>query len=613
MRILHIGKYFPPDPGGMETYLRDLVDAQQEQGLDVAVLVHGTPREDDPPWLRRVPVTTTLLYAPVAPAFRRRLAGLLREFKPDVLHLHMPNNSVFWTLTLPAARMRPWVVHWHADVVSTRTFSLLGLAYLLYQPFERAVLDQATRIIATSPDYLAASTPLVEWYEKSTVVPLGLRLATARTETAGPAQHDWPAGKLRLLSIGRLTYYKDFATLVRAVSVLPDVHLVIVGSGELQASLSALIDQLTPAGQAPNITLAGGVDEDEKQALLASCDAFCLASCERTEAFGIVVMEAMQHAKPCLVSELDGSGLPWLVRSSHAGRTIAVGDVHAWQEAIQSLQAHPEQARAWGKAGQKALHERFLIGIGSKQISRLYDALFAPAESLPDSPPAIVMPARNEAASIVGVIRKLHEQGYHDIIVVNDQSTDATARLAHNAGATVLSPVLPLGAWGATQAGIRHAWQQGYRQVVSMDADGQHAADEIATLLLAARDHDVVIGSHTARGSTARRIAWTYFRLITGLRMQDLTSGFRCYNQAAMHLLASEEATLLDYQDLGVLLLLRQAGLQTGEVPVRMLPRQDGHSRIFSSWYKVAYYMLESTLLCLSRWRPRHYFRRRHD
>ena len=90
---------------------------------------------------------------------------------------------------------------------------------------------------------------------------------------------------------------------------------------------------------------------------------------------------------------------------------------------------------------------------------------------------------------------------------------------------------------------------------------------------------------------------------LTGLPLTDLTSGFRCYRGPALTVLASSEATLLDYQDVGTLLLLRSAQLRIVEVPVKMNPRVVGISRIFNSWFSVGRYMAVTTLLCLSRWR----------
>jgi hypothetical protein len=90
--------------------------------------------------------------------------------------------------------------------------------------------------------------------------------------------------------------------------------------------------------------------------------------------------------------------------------------------------------------------------------------------------------------------------------------------------------------------------------------------------------------------------------MISGFQLQDLTSGFRYYDRQAIELLAQEEATLLDYQDIGVLLILRKAGLRIVEVPVSMNTRLVGRSRIFNSWFSVAIYMLTTTLLCFARW-----------
>ncbi len=93
----------------------------------------------------RAPCYGRLLYAPISPTFPFWLARAIREFQPDLLHLHLPNTSAFWALLVPAARRLPWVIHWHADVVASTIDRRLALAYRLYRPFEQRLLAASRR------------------------------------------------------------------------------------------------------------------------------------------------------------------------------------------------------------------------------------------------------------------------------------------------------------------------------------------------------------------------------------------------------------------------------------------------------------------------------------
>lgn len=215
----------------------------------------------------------------------------------------------------------------------------------------------------------------------------------------------------------------------------------------------------------------------------------------------------------------------------------------------------------------------------------------------------VVLPAHNEAESLPAVLAELRRRSTADILVVSDASTDRTAAVAREAGVQVIEISQQIGAWGATQAGFRHALRQGYGVAASMDADGQHAVDSLLALFeaRAATGADVVIGTFPERLSPLKRLAWTWFRTLTGLRVEDLTSGLRVYGPRALPVVASPEATLIDYQDVGVLLLLRKHGCRVQEVPVTMFPRQAGRSRVFSSWLTVARYMAQTTVICIAR------------
>ncbi len=222
---------------------------------------------------------------------------------------------------------------------------------------------------------------------------------------------------------------------------------------------------------------------------------------------------------------------------------------------------------------------------------------------LSSNPVVVLIPAHNEETTVGDIVCQVRQHWKLPVVVINDCSRDTTAQVAHAAGATVLSLCLQLGAWGAIQTGLRYALRQGYRTAVTLDADGQHEPEDIGVLLqpLATQTAEVVIGAFPERASRARRIAWAYFRWLTGLKLEDITSGFRAYNHQAICVLASQEASLLDYQDVGVLLILRRRGLRIMEVPVSMKARSQGVSRIFRSWLVVGKYMLQTSLLCLAR------------
>jgi hypothetical protein len=220
-----------------------------------------------------------------------------------------------------------------------------------------------------------------------------------------------------------------------------------------------------------------------------------------------------------------------------------------------------------------------------------------PALSLPRC--IVIIPAYNESEDIAHVIRDIQKHSNFPVVVVDDASTDDTITEARNAGAVVVPLAVQLGAWGATQTGLRYALKNDYAYAITMDADGQHLAESLPVLLqpIINKQADVTIGACTRRGSKMRKIAWTLMKRVSGLRLEDLTSGFRVYDRRAIRRLAAWQATLLEYQDVGVLAMLQSSGISIKDVEVNMLPRRHGYSRVFYSWTSVIYYMLYTLLL----------------
>ncbi len=211
------------------------------------------------------------------------------------------------------------------------------------------------------------------------------------------------------------------------------------------------------------------------------------------------------------------------------------------------------------------------------------------------------MPAMNEAETIADVVSAVVALGYK-IIVVDDGSSDGTSVEAKRTGAIVLANIQNLGAWKATQTGLRYANKLGFKVVVTMDADGQHNPENIPLLVEQYKcGADVVVGNCTERGSAGRHIAWNFFKLLNRLNVSDITSGFRLYNTKALRCLISREATMLEYQCIGVLIMMRNMRLTIAEASVPMNKRESGISRIFHSWLAVTYYLAYSGILSLAK------------
>jgi len=386
MNILHIGKYFPPVQGGMENFLLDLACACEAAGIDVSVLVHDAPRGSVQPAdshlaipqvkfpVTRVRTYGQLLYAPVSPGFGRRLAREIRHRKPDLLHVHMPNTSAFWLLA-PAVAKIPIVVHWHADVVGSGD-RRLAAAYLLYQHLEQALLRRARAVIATSPAYAKASPSLEPWLDKTRIIPLGLDENRLATDADG-SQPGWsPDSTLKILAVGRLSRYKGFPYLVRAVQETPGLELIIVGEGEEHDSLQTLV---TSGSADSRITLAGSLSEAARNRLMAQCDLLCLPSISRAEAFGLVLLEAMALGKPSLVTRVAGSGMSWVVEDGHNGWHVEPASAgELTQQLIRLRDERPAIARA-GQCAIERFRHTFEIHTVAQQIIKLYQGILGAA------------------------------------------------------------------------------------------------------------------------------------------------------------------------------------------------------------------------------------------
>lgn len=372
MRVLHVGKYYAPERGGIETYTRDLCEWTAARGHPVAALVHQRPgmrrsaREIiGGVEIRRVACLGQVVYTPLSPTFPFDFARVLRDFEPDFLHLHLPNPSCFLALGSARARRVPWIVHWHSDIPPDAPDWRLRIGYRAYRPFEQALLARARAIVATSQAYLEASTALANWRAKTRVIPLGVGDITM----PAPRSELWPPGDgLRLLAVGRLSHYKGFDVLIAALAAVPDARLLLIGDGECaQALRSAAMGH----GVTNRIRFAGDVDDAAVLPAYAAADALVLPSLHRGEAFGLVLLEAMRAHLPTIASAIPGSGVGEVVVDGETGLTVPPGDIEALADAITRLR-EADLRRRLGAAGRRRFEERFTLERSAQRWLALY-------------------------------------------------------------------------------------------------------------------------------------------------------------------------------------------------------------------------------------------------
>lgn len=198
----------------------------------------------------------------------------------------------------------------------------------------------------------------------------------------------------------------------------------------------------------------------------------------------------------------------------------------------------------------------------------------------------VVVPALNEAASVGDVVRQVRAVLPHaDVLVVDDGSTDRTARVAAQAGAFVASLPFNLGVGGAMRTGFRYAERHGYDAVVQIDADGQHDPAFLPEVLAGLQHAQVVIGARFAgvgdyavRGprSWAMKVLSRVVGRIVGSDLTDVTSGFRGADRSAIRVFARHYPAEYLGDTVESLVIAHRSGLRVAQVPVAMRPREHG-------------------------------------
>jgi glycosyltransferase involved in cell wall biosynthesis len=322
MRVLHIGKYYPPHMGGMETHLQHLVSGLQSC-VSVKAIVANDYLRTDRIWIDGVEITRVSTFGEFASS--SLTWGLSREIEKsdaDIVHLHAPNPLAMSAFLRSGHRGKLIITH-HADISGRR------LLKSMIWPIWRKCMERASAIIVTSNSFAKSSAELGPYREKCRVIPLAVDFNLLN----GVPEQDIEEIRSRfpgriVLFVGRLVPYKGVQYLIEAMKGV-DATLLIIGEGPEDRRLKAFVER-----QNQRVHFLGRVPS--LGAYYRAADLFVLPSCEPKEAFGLVQLEAMHCGLPVINTSL-ATAVPEVSIHGQTGLTVPPGDAAELRRAISAI------------------------------------------------------------------------------------------------------------------------------------------------------------------------------------------------------------------------------------------------------------------------------------
>ena len=368
MKALHLYRtYYPDPPGGLQEAIRQISLATTKQSIENRIFTLSptpTPKEITRP--EGLVLRERSWAAPAScdlggyAAFRHFAS--MADWA-DVLHFHFP-----WPfadlLNIFGHKRKPAVMTYHSDIVRQR------LLKRVYGPLMHRTFASMSAIVATSPAYAATSPTLtdVRYVRRLRMIPLGIG-----EESYPEHGDDQIFQRLSLeinapyfLFVGVLRYYKGLHFLVEAAKKV-NAQIVIAGTGPEEQSLKSQVATLGLT----NVIFAGQISNAEKVELLKGCQALVLPSHVRSEAFGMVLIEAAMYGRPMVSCEV-GSGTSFANSDGETGFVVPPADPDALGKAMNSLLQNKAMANRFG-INARQRYENLLSG---EALGKAYTALY---------------------------------------------------------------------------------------------------------------------------------------------------------------------------------------------------------------------------------------------
>ena len=247
----------------------------------------------------------------------------------DIIHVHQPDPVSFLALFLVRPRSKI-VIHWHSDIVRQK------FIYYFFKRLENWVLVRSDLILCTSPKYYESNLILKPFLKKVNYLAIGFnKVDNVVNDDLVTAIEFRKENRKQIVFIGRLVYYKGLEYLIKAMSITKSsCYLCIIGDGAHRDILKQLTKDLDIGNK---VFYLGNLNDSEKFSYLKSSDILVLPSIFKSEAYGIVQVEAMAFGIPVISTRIVDSGVDWVNQNGRSGITVPVCDERALAKAIDQI------------------------------------------------------------------------------------------------------------------------------------------------------------------------------------------------------------------------------------------------------------------------------------
>lgn len=366
--VLQVNKFYWPVCGGVERVVQQLSEGLVRRTKTTVLTARdsrggGKVEEINGVKVVRCGSLGTLFSMPISPSFLWKFAKEAK--KSPVILLHMPFPMADLALLLSGYKGRV-VLWWHSDIV--RQKKLLKVI----SPLIRSTLRRADAVIVATKGHIEGSDWLGDYRGKCHILPFGVEPSILKKAAKTPNSKTSDSN-FNILFVGRLVYYKGCDVLIKAFAAaargIPEARLTLVGEGPLEEELKALAGRLKVGNR---VEFKKGLSDSQLADAFSQCDIFVLPSVAKSEAFGLVQIEAMAFGKPVINTWLP-SGVPYVSLDGQTGFTVPPSDEKALAEAILKLYYDPKKRMEMGKAAQKRALEDFSM---ERMLDGAYKIMF---------------------------------------------------------------------------------------------------------------------------------------------------------------------------------------------------------------------------------------------